>query len=195
MSDDLQTALGESGATRDERGLAHFGDPRAELDAARERCALVDRSDWTRLLGTGPDLLDLLQRLSTQDLLDVGVGRGAITVLTTPKGRIVERLFVTRLPDVGIVLAGGAGTAQTVLDHLARYTFADRTGIIDLGPTSARFSLIGPATAAALAEAGIDPPGPLAGSRIESNGEQLDVLGQPQLATVLGDDLVDTVAV
>jgi folate-binding protein YgfZ len=183
VPDDFQTALADSGAIRDGTGVAHFGDAGAELAAALTRCALVDRSDWTRLLGTGPDLPDLLQRLSTQDLRRLEPGGGAITVLTTPKGRIVERLFLTHLADVGIVLAGGAGTAQTVLDHLARYTFAEQTGLVDLGPASARFSLIGPTAAAALTEAGFDSPGPLAGSRFEASGEQLDVLGHDGLTS------------
>ena len=63
----------------------HFGDPAAELRAALHRVVLADRSSHARLLGDGPDLLGLLNRLSTAQLRDLAPGQGRPTVLTTSK--------------------------------------------------------------------------------------------------------------
>lgn len=119
-------------------------EPAAELVAVRTACALADRSDLGRLLGTGPDLLGLLHRLSTGDLKDLGPGEGRPTVLTSPKGRIVERLFVHRLERAGVLLVAGPGSAQRVLAHLAKYTFAEKTGLADTTADTFAFAILGP---------------------------------------------------
>lgn len=130
-------------AAPDDRGL------RAGLDAV----ALFDASELTRLVGDGPDLLGLLHRLSTADVKGLAPGSGRATVLTTAKGRIVDRLHVhpRRAPEV--LLLAGAGRARAVLDHLARYTFAERTGLRDASAELAQWSLAGPRAEEALAAA------------------------------------------
>ena len=70
--------------------VEHFGDAAAELGAAFESCVLLDRSDLSRLVARGPDILSLLHRLSTADLQSLRPGEGRPTVLTSPKGRIIE---------------------------------------------------------------------------------------------------------
>ena len=52
MATDWPGVLTEQGAVLDEasRRVLHFGNPRAELEAALEHCVLVDRSDAGRLL-------------------------------------------------------------------------------------------------------------------------------------------------
>jgi hypothetical protein len=54
--------------------------PADRLEAARTRCGVTDRSDLARLVATGPDILDLLHRLSTGDVK--GLQPGEATVLT-----------------------------------------------------------------------------------------------------------------
>ena len=109
------------------------------LRAALERCALADRSILPRILATGPDLLDLLHRLSTNAVKDLEPGEGRATVLTTPKGRIAHRLAVHRLPDAGVLLVGGTGGAGAVLEHFRRFTFAEQLGLSDVTDSWAHF--------------------------------------------------------
>lgn len=130
------------------------------LRAALESCALVDRGGFGRLLGTGPDLLDLLNRLSTKAVTRLEPGRGCATVLTTNKGRIVERLFVHHLGDDGLLLIAGPGGGKRAADHLARYTFAERTGLSDVGDGWFHLSLVGPAAGRTLEQAGLPRPEP-----------------------------------
>lgn len=137
------------------------------LRAALESCVLADRGAFGRLLGTGPDLLDLLNRLSTKAVTRVEAGAGCATVLTTPKGRIVERLFVHHLGDDGVLLVAGPGGGKRTLDHLARYTFAENTGLSDVGDAWSHLSLIGPGAGRTLEDAGLPRPGPLRAAATE----------------------------
>jgi folate-binding protein YgfZ len=114
------------------------------LDAALRACAVADRSSLARLIGTGPDLLGLLHRLSTGDVKDLRPGEGRETVVTNAKGRIVERLFVHHLGDDGVLLVGGPGGATRILDHLKRFTFAERTGLSDVTASTFALALVGP---------------------------------------------------
>ncbi len=56
----------------------------AQYRAARQDAVLADRSDLGRLLVSGKDALDLLHRLTTQDIRSLGPGQGTpCTPLTT----------------------------------------------------------------------------------------------------------------
>jgi folate-binding protein YgfZ len=147
------------GATLSPDGVRplHFGDAAAELEAALERCVLAERSDLTRVLARGPDFLGLLHRLSTGAVASLGVGEGRPTVLTTAKGRIVERLFASHLGEAGVLCVGGAGTEARVLEHLARYTFAERTGLEPATAPMFQFVLVGPRGTAAIGSLGLEP--------------------------------------
>jgi len=130
-----------------------------------ETAALADRSDLARLVGTGPDLLALLHRLSTADLKDLLEGEGRPTVLTNAKGRIVERLFVHHFGGDGILMLAGPGAAARVVDHLKKFTFAEQTGITDQTDATFAHALIGPRWPQAAAAAGIAPLAPYGAAR------------------------------
>lgn len=160
------------------RRALHFGEPAAELRAALEDCVLADRSTWTRLIGDGPDLAGLLNRLSTNKVDALAAGDGAATVLTTSKGRIVERLFVHRIGDPDLLLVAGPGREAPVLEHLARYTFAERTGLADRTETTCQLALLGPRAEEALRAAGFEPPGRHRSREASFEGGMLHVLGE-----------------
>jgi len=178
----FRRALTEHGAEFSDGPLpSSFGDPAAELRAGGETCALANRSDLSRLLGTGPDLLDLLHRLSTADLSRMAGGEGKPTVLTTAKGRIVERLFVHHLGDAGVLLIGGPESASRVLLHLKRFTFAEQTGLGDETERTVQFALLGPRAAQALAAAGFRPPQRYHAAAEDSDGFTLHIVGHDGL--------------
>jgi folate-binding protein YgfZ len=114
------------------------------LDIADTSCAVADRSSLGRLVATGPDLLGLLHRLSTGDVKDLEPGEGGETVVTTAKGRIVERVFVHHLGDDGVLLVTGPGGAPRVRAHLQRFTFAENTGLTDVTAGTFAVTLFGP---------------------------------------------------
>ena len=133
---------------------------------------LADLTGFTRLRASGPDLLGLLHRLSTQDLKDLPVGSGAPTVLTSPKGRIVERLFVHRAAENDVWLCAGPGAAERVLAHLRKYTFAERTELEDVTATTAQIAALGGSIP------GLPDPGPWGVAGAKLGGVDVVVLGQ-----------------
>ena len=104
--------------------------------------AVLDRSDAGRLLLTGDDALDLLNRLSTNELVDLEVGSGAATVLTTNKGRIVDLLHVHRREDRLLVFTSPENQ-QRVAEWIDFYTFVEDVTVEDATGETAMLSLTG----------------------------------------------------
>ena len=65
---------------------AVYSSVRDEYTSATEGVGLADRSHLGRLRVSGADALDLLNRLSTNNLDDLAIGDVQGTVLTTNKG-------------------------------------------------------------------------------------------------------------
>jgi folate-binding protein YgfZ len=141
--------------------------------AAEATCAVADRSDLSRLIATGPDLLGLLHRLSTGDVKDLRPGEGKETVVTDAKGRIVERLFVHHLGDEGVLLIAGPGGGSRVLAHLRRFTFAEDTGLSDVTAATFALVLLGPRWPEAARAAGIPSLAPYGSSAMTLAGTRL----------------------
>ena len=156
--------------------IAELGDPARELAAALEGCAVTDRSDLTRLIATGPDFLALLQRLGTGDVQELRPGQGRLTVLTSPKGRIVELLFLHHLGPEGILAVAGPGAADRVLAHIAKYTFAETIGLADVTGTTFAASVCGPRWADAAAAAGFPDLAPYAAAPFTLAGARVHVV-------------------
>ena len=73
----------------------------------------------------GSDSLDLLDRLSTNnltDLTDIGMGMGS--VLTSNKGRIIDLLYVFKLPDYILVITSYSASKK-VKDWIEFYTIME----------------------------------------------------------------------
>lgn len=160
-----------------------MSEPEAELRCAFEKCVLVDRSDLATLSASGPDFLGLLHRLSTGDVRGLLPGSGAETVLTSPKGRIVERLFVHHLGAAGVLAVAGAGSGPRVVEHIRRFTFAENTGLSEVSEATRLFALSGPRAAEALAALGLTPPQPLGASEGVVAGVAVHVLGEDGLSS------------
>ena len=136
----------------------------------------ADLASWGRLIGTGPDLLDLVHRLSTGDVQGLTEGEGRPTVLTTAKGRIVERLSVHHLGAAGVLLLCGPGAASKVLAHLARYTFSEALGLTDVTGTTAAHVLFGTEWEDAARSAGLPVPPPYGAAAAAIAGADVHVL-------------------
>ena len=84
--------------------------------AAHEGAVVVDRSTLGMLKLTGATRIDLIHRMSTQDLLGMQSGEGRATVLTTDIGRIIDRLILYAGSDKVYVM-----TSENNADRIARY--------------------------------------------------------------------------
>lgn len=112
--------------------------------AARTACAFADLSDggWLRL--TGRDRLDLLHRLSTNDLRKLGPGQGAPTVLTSATGRVMALLMVYA-GEQEAFLRTQPGQASGVARYLNSMIFwQDEVAVADLSADTVQFGVYGP---------------------------------------------------
>jgi len=93
-------------------------------EACRTLATFIVRLNNSVIDVDGTDALDLLNRLSTNDLTQLAQGAGALTVLVTDKARIIDVLTVLR-SNHGIRLLGSHGTAASIVQWLRKYIVID----------------------------------------------------------------------
>ncbi len=115
-----------------------------DLQSAREEAILTDRSALGMLRFSGETRLDLLHRMSTQDVARLQPGEGAATILTTDIGRIIDRLILYAGSQAVYALTG-ENNADNIARYLMRFVFFnDDFHIEDLSGDTAVFALYGP---------------------------------------------------
>lgn len=111
-------------------------------------CGLVDTSEKARLWSSGRDRIDLIHRMSTNDLRNMAVDEGRATILTNALARMIDRLVVINLKDRALIL-GSWGAATRIRKWLSGYIFFnDEIKLEDASPQWGQFDLIGPGAAA-----------------------------------------------
>jgi aminomethyltransferase len=108
--------------------------------------ALVDASALTgRIRATGTDVLDLLHRMSTNDLTPLfgKPGKGAQTILTTEKGRIVDLITVIATSD-GALLVVSKDHEQKVIQWLDKFVIMEDAKFANATAEISQFILFGP---------------------------------------------------
>lgn len=124
----------------------HFGDLAGAYAAAHEAVVLIDRSDEGRIMLAGDDRLAILHRLSTNAVEALAPGGGRATVLTTPVGRIIDRVILHALTGEQTLLRTSSNRAQAVAGYLQRNIFfRDRMTVTDVTAEFVQLALYGPA--------------------------------------------------
>ena len=118
-------------------------DSESALRAARESAVLAHRPAPGVLKVTGEDALDLINRLSTNEVEELAAGSGLSTVLTTNKGRVVDLLTMFYLPDHWLVLTS-PGNLQKVIDWIEDFTFGEEIEVEDVTAETAVLTIVGP---------------------------------------------------
>ena len=122
---------------------AYYTSPDAEFDAARTGAALMDTSFLGRIRVTGKDGLDLLHRLSTNDLLALKPGTCTGTVFTTDKGRVVDYADVV-LHEHSLHLLVSANSEETICHWLEKYHITEDIESEIVTPSVSMCSILGP---------------------------------------------------
>ena len=128
-----------------------------QLDALYRTAGFIDRSAYGRLWLTGADVLDLLNRLTTNQLETLPAGCAAATVLTNGDARVIDHLRLAALDD-GIWCVVSPGRAEAVAEWIDLYTFAEEAIVEDRSGAVAQLTVAGPQAAAVLADAGYAVP-------------------------------------
>jgi aminomethyltransferase len=121
-------------------------------DAAHHSAVWVDHSArFGRFVLTDRDRLDLLHRMSTNDMNRLQPGEGSATVLLTALARIIDQLIVYHRGETALAITG-SGKIKTVRLWLQKHIFFnDKVQTRDVSAEMLQFGLYGK-DAAALAE-------------------------------------------
>lgn len=141
----LQTRYQELGAALAPDGIPlHFGNLKAEYHAALNGCVILDRSHEGRLRLTGADRFDLLNRMSTNNMLNMKPGEGRATIFTNANARILDRTMVYHQDEDNLLMFTSPGRGQAMADYLRRNIFFnDKVALHDLTPETNLFALHG----------------------------------------------------
>ncbi|HEX2620767.1 MAG TPA: hypothetical protein VHL11_11480 [Phototrophicaceae bacterium] len=121
-----------------------YTDLLTEYRAALDSAILLDRSHEGRIRLRGGNRADLLQRISTNDVLNLKPGEGRPTIFTNNVGRILDRAMGYHQPQDALTLIGGPGRGQALFDYLRRNIFfRDDVQPELLNPTTSQFNLHG----------------------------------------------------
>lgn len=120
-----------------------YGDRAAEYDAAIQGAIVLDRSHEGRILLEGESRFELVNRMSTNQMLGLSEFEGRATVFTNANGRILFRALCYNLPR-GLLVVSEAGQGSTLADYLRRNIFfGDQVSVRDLSAETAQFGLHG----------------------------------------------------
>jgi folate-binding protein YgfZ len=160
---------------------AAFRDAEAEYRSATTAAAVYDASYMGRLKATGEDTLDLLNRLSTNKVVDLTSGQGTPTILTTDRGRILDVVIVVHVGD-HILLLTSPETQNAVIEWLDKYTIMEDMAVEDVSSATCMIALWGPDAAVSLERA---TGGPLAAlpryhnQPVDLGGSEVQVVSCP----------------
>lgn len=122
---------------------ADYGDISGELNCINDHVALHDRSYLGKLAITGIDTLDLLNRITTNDLQYLAVNTTADTVFATPKGRMIDYCRVINTKDE-IILVSSFYHVNHLIEWMNRFIILEDVSLKDVTGTYAWLTLIGP---------------------------------------------------
>ena len=123
-----------------------FENIKMEYLAAKGTVAVMDRSNYGRLRVSGAKRLDLLNRLTTNDVKSVAAGQGALTALLTDKGRMIDVLRLSAREDF-LWLLTSPGNQTRVMEQIVSMRFRDDVSLEVATPATAMISLFGPQAA------------------------------------------------
>jgi len=111
--------------------------------SAHEAAVLVDRSDQGMLKFTGETRLDLINRMSTQNVINLRNQQGAATILTTEIGRIIDRLILYA-GEKTVYCLTSENNSENIAQYLMRFVFfMDDFQVDDLSEGTKIYALYG----------------------------------------------------
>jgi folate-binding protein YgfZ len=123
--------------------VADFTNREAEYTAATAALAMRDASHLGRVEVRGKDHVDLLHRLTTNEMRNLQPEEGLVNIFTNEKGRIVERVLMLKFPN-HLLLVTSTGNNQKVVSWIDRFTFIEDVTVRDRTFETAALQLIGP---------------------------------------------------
>ena len=139
----------------------HYGDAIAEYWAVREGVSIGDVSTLGKLVVSGPDVVELLERLYPCHVADIKPSRSRYALLLNERGHVMDDGMILRESETRFVLtftSGGAANAEMwIRDWIDEWGL--RVHVLDRTTSLAAINVTGPLAATLLQRAGLaDPP-------------------------------------
>ncbi len=157
----------------------HYGDAVSEYWAVREGVSIGDVSTLGKLVVSGPDVVELLERLYPCHVADIKPGRSRYALLLNERGHVMDDGMILRDSETRFVLSftsGGAANAEMwVRDWIDVWGL--NVHVLDRTMSLAAINVTGPLAATLLRRAGLaDPPRFLGHVRAEIAGVPCHVM-------------------
>jgi glycine cleavage system aminomethyltransferase T len=156
-----------------------YGDHVAEYWAVREAVSLGDVSTLAKLIVSGPDVVELLERIYPNRVADLRPGRSRYALLLNERGHVIDDGMICRETETRFVLtftSGGAANAEMWLRDWIE-TWGLKVQLMDRTMSLAAINVTGPLAAQLLGRAGLaDPPQFLAHVQAEVAGVPCHVM-------------------
>ena len=157
----------------------HYGDAVAEYWAVRQGVSIGDVSTLGKLVVSGPDAVEALERLYPNHVADIKPGRSRYALLLNERGHVMDDGMILRELETRFVLSftsGGAANAEMwVRDWVDEWGL--RVNVLDRTMSLAAINVTGPLAGELLRRAGLaDPPRFLGHVRAEIAGVPCHVM-------------------
>jgi glycine cleavage system aminomethyltransferase T len=138
----------------------HYGDPVAEYWSVREGVSVGDVSTLGKLIVSGPDVVEFLERLYPCHVADIKLGRSRYALLLNERGHIMDDGMILREANGRFVLtftSGGAANAEMwIRDWIDEWGM--RVHVLDRTMSLAAINVTGPRAGELLRKAGLAEP-------------------------------------
>ncbi|MFQ5603990.1 MAG: glycine cleavage T C-terminal barrel domain-containing protein [bacterium] len=119
------------------------GNVAAEYTAVKKQIAIMHCPYLSMLKISGPDHLDLLHRMTTNEVRHLKSGEGQINLFTNEKGRLIDRVLLHKEPDF-VRLFTSPAHADQVKAWIEKFIFIENVKVEDLTPQFESIKLLGP---------------------------------------------------
>ncbi len=138
----------------------HYGDHLAEYWSVREAVSIGDVSTLGKLVVSGPDVVEFLERLYPCHVADIKPGRSRYALLLNERGHVMDDGMILRENETRFVLSftsGGAANAEMwIRDWID--TWGLRVHVLDRTMSLAAINVTGPLAGELLRRAGLAEP-------------------------------------
>jgi len=138
----------------------HYGDHLAEYRAVREAVSVGDVSTLGKLVVSGPDAVEALERLYPSRVADIREGRSRYVLLLNERGHLIDDGMVLREAEHRFVLtftSAGAGNAEAWLRDWIKI-WGLRVHVLDRTMSLAAINVTGPLATDLLGRLGLAQP-------------------------------------
>ncbi len=135
----------------------HYGDPIAEYWAVREGVSIGDVSTLGKLVVSGPDVVEALERLYPCHVADIKPGRSRYALLLNERGHVMDDGMILRDGDTRFTLtftSGGAANAEMWIRDWVE-TWGLRVHVMDRTMSLAAINVTGPLAGELLGRLGL----------------------------------------